>query len=548
MSESSQAPAPSEHSQEQPTAPSTSYNPLADGDEQTNSAVGPSIVQDLMSVYESLTQSSAPQTISNHGPQKPIAQQAPFESHPLNQQFATSSQEQPLLMQGHGSTQSHSMQRFQAPDQVYHQQQIPQSPTIHYHHAPQKPFYGLNPYQQSFGSPVQSFAPVEQPPILPSSEDIDSDDVESESRARRKRSGSITGGGTTTQRKKSKNSDGRWSKRFTWPEDLHRDFVSAIFDVGLKHSSPSAIIEHMSSHPDITTERIKSHLQKYRLHRSKSKQEFMSSYEASLVKFKAKGIAGVKSLANGDAAAHLTYTATTDPRKVVSTPENQQPKSDESQPVMYEPQVNEALMLPQLSEAEKHSPIGASMGFLMGLFFSLKQQLAKQRSIGGGDKVNPVACAATDNKAPMIAGDNKTNIDSPQQHDARASRTTEDAPIASHPSSSRNIEVNSNMKRDMQNQMVFQKKMRALKQEQLNKCKNEKDDKDGTTSSLMGEGGAGQRAGEVAGRDQVAGDNAGQDGASGENARLRGLSIAHSEDFWNTDIVDEQLFEFLMNN
>jgi SHAQKYF class myb-like DNA-binding protein len=547
MSDSSQASAPSEHSQEQPTAPSTSHNPLADGDEQTNLATGTSVVQDLMSVYESLTQSSSPQTISNHGSQKPIAQQAPFESHPLNQQFA-SSQEQPLQMQGHRSTQSqsHSMQRFQAPDQVYHQLPRPQSPVIHYQHAPQKPFYGfLNPYEQPYGSPVQSIAPIEQPPILPSPEEIDSDDMESQSRARKKRSGSesITGGGTTKERKKSKNSDGRWSKRFTWPEDLHRDFVSAIFDVGLKHSSPSSIIEHMASHPDITTERIKSHLQKYRLHRSKSKQEFMSSYEASLVKFQEKGISGVKSLANADVAAHLTYTATTDPRRVASNPENQQPKSDQHQPAMYAPQVNEALMLPQLSEAEKNSPIGASMGFLMGLFFSLKQQLAQQR-----DKVNPVACAATDNKAPMVAGDNKTNGDLPQQHDVSASRTTEDAPIASHPSSSRNIEVNSNMKRDMQNQMVFQKKMRALKQEQLNKCKNEKDDKDGTTFSPFGEGGVGQRAGEVAGRDQVAGDNAGQDGTIGENARLRGLSIAHSEEFWNTDVVDEQLFEFLMNN
>lgn len=41
-------------------------------------------------------------------------------------------------------------------------------------------------------------------------------------------------------RRKGKDTDGRWSKRFTWPEDLHRDFVSAIFDVGLKQSSPSS--------------------------------------------------------------------------------------------------------------------------------------------------------------------------------------------------------------------------------------------------------------------------------------------------------------------
>jgi SHAQKYF class myb-like DNA-binding protein len=71
------------------------------------------------------------------------------------------------------------------------------------------------------------------------------------------------------------NSDGRWSKRFTWPDELHRDFVSAVFDVGLKHSSPSAILSQMPEHEGITTERIKSHLQKYRVHRAKSKSEFM---------------------------------------------------------------------------------------------------------------------------------------------------------------------------------------------------------------------------------------------------------------------------------
>lgn len=40
--------------------------------------------------------------------------------------------------------------------------------------------------------------------------------------------------------KNKKDLNGRWSKRFTWPDELHRDFVAAIFDVGLKHSSPSS--------------------------------------------------------------------------------------------------------------------------------------------------------------------------------------------------------------------------------------------------------------------------------------------------------------------
>eukprot|EP00980_Cylindrotheca_fusiformis_P027335 scaffold20012_cov179-Cylindrotheca_fusiformis.AAC.3 len=526
-------------------------NPLGDAEEQPKTMIGTNIAQDLMSVYESLTQSSNPQTLSNHGSQKSNGQQSQFEPPLANhQQFA--SQEQP--MQGHRSNQSHSMQQFQAPEQAYqhhHHQPPPQNPQVqqHYQQAPQKPFYGaFNPFPQ-FAPPAQGFTPADQPSIQPSSDEVDSDDMGMESRTRKKRSRSSsnsTGSNNTKGRKKGKNSDGRWSKRFTWPEDLHRDFVSAIFDVGLKHSSPSTIIEHMPKNPDITTERIKSHLQKYRIHRAKSKQEFMSSYEASLVKFQKKGLAGVQSLSNGDAAAHLAYTATVDPNKLAAArPEKIQPQPDRGQSNVYAPRVNEALLLPQLTEAEKNSPIGASMGYLMGLFFSLKQQLAHQRSIEGSDKVN-VMVAVAENKAPPIATNEKSR-DSPQQLDGRSSPAPEDTPISSHPSSSRNLEVNSHMKREMQNQMVFQKKLRALKQEQLNKSKNGKEDKDGNPLSPVGDGMVGQRNAE-AGRGQVAGDNAGQDGTTGENARNRGLSLSHSEDFWNTDVVDEQLFEFLMNN
>ncbi|KAK1744179.1 hypothetical protein QTG54_004712 [Skeletonema marinoi] len=67
---------------------------------------------------------------------------------------------------------------------------------------------------------------------------------------------------------------------------LMREFVSAIFDVGLKHASPSAIMEFMHPNPNITSERVKSHLQKYRKNRDKSRKEFMTSYENSLQGFK----------------------------------------------------------------------------------------------------------------------------------------------------------------------------------------------------------------------------------------------------------------------
>ncbi|GMI40304.1 hypothetical protein TeGR_g9837, partial [Tetraparma gracilis] len=73
------------------------------------------------------------------------------------------------------------------------------------------------------------------------------------------------------------------SKRFVWPDSLHKLFVQAVFDVGLKQSSPSAILAIMQPRApnpgDITTERLKSHLQKFRLHKGKSKGEFADSYD-----------------------------------------------------------------------------------------------------------------------------------------------------------------------------------------------------------------------------------------------------------------------------
>ncbi|MFM7310896.1 MAG: hypothetical protein ACKOZY_09840, partial [Flavobacteriales bacterium] len=43
------------------------------------------------------------------------------------------------------------------------------------------------------------------------------------------------------------------------------------------------------------------------------------------------------------------------------------------------PHQNEVLMLPQLSEAEKASPMGAALGHLMGLFLSLLKGMMDYR-------------------------------------------------------------------------------------------------------------------------------------------------------------------------
>ena len=67
-------------------------------------------------------------------------------------------------------------------------------------------------------------------------------------------------------------------KRFVWPDDLHRDFVAAIFDVGLKSASPKTILEMMTNTKDLTADHIKSHLQKYRLHRERAREEFLQHF------------------------------------------------------------------------------------------------------------------------------------------------------------------------------------------------------------------------------------------------------------------------------
>ena len=65
----------------------------------------------------------------------------------------------------------------------------------------------------------------------------------------------------------------------------------------------------------------------------------------------------------GEVAAHLSYKTLTEFEAEGTNTVN-----------------GHSLQLPNLSAAEKTSPIGASMGYLMGLFFSLKQQLLAERA------------------------------------------------------------------------------------------------------------------------------------------------------------------------
>lgn len=61
-------------------------------------------------------------------------------------------------------------------------------------------------------------------------------------------------------------------KRFVWPESLHRDFIAAVFDVGLKFATIKEIQSAMNVEKGLyTQDQLKSHFQKFRVYRDRKK-------------------------------------------------------------------------------------------------------------------------------------------------------------------------------------------------------------------------------------------------------------------------------------
>lgn len=68
-----------------------------------------------------------------------------------------------------------------------------------------------------------------------------------------------------------------------FPKELENQFVTAIFELGLKHSSPKILIPLLpKSNAELSTEHIKSHLQKYRIHSKRSREEFELFYRTHI--------------------------------------------------------------------------------------------------------------------------------------------------------------------------------------------------------------------------------------------------------------------------
>mmetsp|Transcript_490 Transcript_490/g.856 ORF Transcript_490/g.856 Transcript_490/m.856 type:complete len:345 (-) Transcript_490:44-1078(-) len=83
-----------------------------------------------------------------------------------------------------------------------------------------------------------------------------------------------------TENGKGCDENAKKKKRYTWSNDLHRQFMGTIFDLGLKSAKPKLILQMMNvDSKELTTEHIKSHLQKYRVNSKKTKQLFLEQFE-----------------------------------------------------------------------------------------------------------------------------------------------------------------------------------------------------------------------------------------------------------------------------
>jgi len=219
-----------------------------------------------------------------------------------------------------------------------------------------------------------------------------------------------------------------------WNEEQHKHFVSSIFQIGLKNSSPAIILENMTQKAEmITSERVKSKLQKYRSskNKEKSKQEFTKSYCDFLQRIKSiqaatrpgagfhhhhhRVVDGTPSdpilsklledmgrnrrnpgnknnLLGGDVAGYLTYSVMKENKQIKNVEGQSSANGNASTAVLttnvlrkgareyVENYAGCAIQFPILTKIEKKSSLGIAMTFIAGLFLTMSQHLTRERA------------------------------------------------------------------------------------------------------------------------------------------------------------------------
>lgn len=176
-----------------------------------------------------------------------------------------------------------------------------------------------------------------------------------------------------------------------WTPEMHRDFVEAVFRIGIQKASPNVISQNMQlSVEGLTAERIKSHLQRFRKNKDKSLQEFMTEYnalmskrlaESRLLGFRRNPGGGSSSASGGHVAADATLASLmqqSDPH--FPLPLGAGPRFPSQILSKYISARGVHLPYPNLSDEEWQSPIGTAMYHAIESIRSLSYHLENVRS------------------------------------------------------------------------------------------------------------------------------------------------------------------------
>lgn len=220
-----------------------------------------------------------------------------------------------------------------------------------------------------------------------------------------------------------------------WTEEMHRLFVESIYAIGVKHASPAVIIENMTKeNPNLTAERVKSHLQKYRSNKEKSKADFFQEYESWMQKALTIGAAGgvtstgtsmimemmgSDTLLGGDVAASLAYTVMTDDQTALDGEKVAAQRTLAAPDIGRNKDITGArIAFPTLTEEERKSSLGVSISHVMGLFYSMTQHLIKEREATELEKPVPDKVEQETKREPQIEKPApETTAPSPPQHE-----------------------------------------------------------------------------------------------------------------------------------
>eukprot|EP00977_Amphora_coffeiformis_P003196 scaffold597_cov176-Amphora_coffeaeformis.AAC.2 len=190
-----------------------------------------------------------------------------------------------------------------------------------------------------------------------------------------------------------------------WTPDLHRAFVEAVFRIGIQRASPRAIEHYMHHSKELTAERTKSHLQKFRKNKEKSAREFMAEYDVFLAKRMAESrvlgatrlIRASTRLTGAQIAADITHTSLM--HDFPSGPSLTNASSGAGMPQFVNIGMSTYgmhLPYPNLSDEESQSPIGVALFHVVEAVRSMTNHLQSIRRGGLAIAEPPATVASSD--------------------------------------------------------------------------------------------------------------------------------------------------------